>query len=63
MCLVIVLLPLIGSIFAGLFGRYVGRMGSVLISILCMVITTNIALYQFYNICLVNDSFFILLGS
>jgi NADH:ubiquinone oxidoreductase subunit 5 (subunit L)/multisubunit Na+/H+ antiporter MnhA subunit len=63
MWLVIVFLTLIGSIFSGLFGRYVGRIGSVFISILCMIVTTIIALYEFYRFCLAKNCFFILLGS
>ena len=63
MCLVIVLLPLIGSIFSGLFGRYVGRFGSVLISIFGMVLSTIIAFYEFYNFSMSNDCFFISIGS
>lgn len=63
MCLIIVLLPLIGSIFSGLFGRYVGRFGSVLISVSGMILSTIIAFYEFYTFSISNNCFFICIGS
>jgi len=63
MCLSIVILPLLGSLFSGLFGRYVGRHGSVVVSIFCMCLVSFFSIYEFYYFCLNNDSYFILLGT
>jgi NADH-ubiquinone oxidoreductase chain 5 len=63
MCLIIVFLPLIGSIFSGLFGRYVGRFGSVLVTVFSMILSTVIAFFEFYSFSLNNDCFFICIGS
>ena len=63
MCFSIVILPLIGSFFSGLFGRYLGRFGSIFISIFCMCLVTIIAYLQFYKCCLSNELYFITFGS
>jgi len=63
MCFSIVILPLIGSFFSGLFGRYLGRFGSVFISVFCMFVVTIITYLQFYKCCLNNELYFITFGS
>jgi NADH:ubiquinone oxidoreductase subunit 5 (subunit L)/multisubunit Na+/H+ antiporter MnhA subunit len=59
MLFMIVLLPLLGSIFAGFFGRYVGRKGSVFITLFCMFLVTISAIYKFLTVALNNSIEFI----
>lgn len=59
MLFMIVLLPLLGSIFAGFLGRYVGRKGSVFITLFCMFLVTISAVYKFFAIALNNSIEFI----
>ena len=49
MYLLIILLPLLGSFFAGMFGRFLGFRGAVLIttsSVLCSFFLSCIAFYE-----------------
>ena len=63
MCFSIVMLPLLSSFFTGFFGRYVGRNGSVLISIFSMIIVCLISLFEFYKVSLNHMNCFITFGS
>jgi NADH-ubiquinone oxidoreductase chain 5 len=47
MYLSIIFLPLLGSIVSGFFGRKVGVTGSRIISCLCILLTTLLALIAF----------------
>jgi NADH-ubiquinone oxidoreductase chain 5 len=53
MYLLIVFLPLIGSFFAGLFGRYLGSWGSAIISTSCLFLSLLISLFAFYEVALI----------
>jgi len=57
------MLPLVGSIFSGLFGRVLGRNGSVMISIFCMSLVTVLALTMFYQVCSTQNLYYVTLGS
>ena len=50
MYLAIIVLPLLGSIVSGLFGRKVGVTGAQLTTSLCVGITTVIAVFGFYEV-------------
>jgi NADH-ubiquinone oxidoreductase chain 5 len=50
MYLAIIVLPLLGSIVAGFFGRKVGVCGAQLITCLCIIITTLFAIIVFFEV-------------
>jgi NADH-ubiquinone oxidoreductase chain 5 len=54
MYLTIIVLPLLGSIVAGFFGRKVGVSGAQLITCLCIIITTLFAIIVFFEVGLNN---------
>jgi NADH-ubiquinone oxidoreductase chain 5 len=54
MYLAIITLPLLGSIVAGLFGRKVGVSGAQLITCLCVISTTLLAIVAFFEVGLNN---------
>jgi NADH-ubiquinone oxidoreductase chain 5 len=49
MYLAIIVLPLLGSIASGFFGRKIGVTGAQFITSLCIAITTCIAILIFYE--------------
>ena len=52
MYLILIFLPLIGSITAGLFGRQIGPKGSALVTVSCLFITFLTAIFAFYEVAL-----------
>jgi NADH-ubiquinone oxidoreductase chain 5 len=54
MYLAIIVLPILGSIISGFFGRKVGVSGSQLITCSCVVITTILAIIAFIEVGLNN---------
>jgi len=54
MYLSIIILPLLGSIVAGFFGRKVGVSGAQLITSLSVIITTVLAVLAFFEVGLNN---------
>ena len=54
MYLAIIVLPLLGSIVSGFFGRKVGVSGSQIITCACVIITTLLAIVAFYEVGLNN---------
>ena len=56
MYLAIIILPLLGSIVSGFFGRKVGVSGAQLITCLCLIITTLLAIITFFEVGLNNIS-------
>ena len=54
MYLVIIILPLLGSIVSGFFGRKVGVSGAHLITCMCVIVTTLLALVSFFEVGLNN---------
>jgi NADH-ubiquinone oxidoreductase chain 5 len=50
MYLTIIILPLLGSIVAGVFGRKVGVSGAQLITCLCIIITTLLTIVAFIEV-------------
>lgn len=54
MYLTLILLPLIGSIYAGLYGRKIGTKGSQLITTTLVIITTLLAIIAYIEVGLNN---------
>lgn len=50
MYLLIVFLPLIGSIISGFFGRFIGKKGAGIITVSCLLITAFLSLCSFYEV-------------
>jgi len=50
MYLVIIVLPLLGALIAGLLGRKVGRTGAELITISAIILTATLACIAFYEV-------------
>jgi NADH-ubiquinone oxidoreductase chain 5 len=54
MYLTIIILPLLGSVAAGFFGRKIGVRGSQVITCSCIIITTMLAILTFFEVGLNN---------
>lgn len=54
MCLSIIILPFLGSIVSGFFGRKVGVRGAQVITSLCVITTTVLAILAFFEVGLNN---------
>ncbi len=63
MYLTILILPLLGSILSGLFGRKLGWKGSQLITIILLIITSILSIILFYEIAILNNVIYINLGN
>jgi NADH-ubiquinone oxidoreductase chain 5 len=50
MYLALILLPILGSIVSGFFGRKVGVSGSQIITCTCVIITTILAIIAFLEV-------------
>jgi NADH-ubiquinone oxidoreductase chain 5 len=59
MYLSIIILPLLGSIVSGFFGRKVGIRGAQLITCLSVIITTILAIITFFEVGYNNNPVFI----
>lgn len=55
MYLLILYFPLIGSLWSGLFGHFLGKNGASLITLYCMLISVLISFFIFYEIILCNN--------
>jgi NADH-ubiquinone oxidoreductase chain 5 len=63
MYLLIVFLSLIGSCFAGLFGRYLGSYGSATITTSCLFLSLLLSCFAFYEVALMGCSVYIKLNT
>ena len=63
MYLSILLLPLLGSISAGLFGRKLGSTGSQIVTIICLVVASILASIAFYEVAICSSPINIYLTS
>jgi NADH-ubiquinone oxidoreductase chain 5 len=54
MYLALIILPLLGSIVSGFFGRKVGVTGAQLITCCCVITTTTFAILAFFEVGLNN---------
>jgi NADH-ubiquinone oxidoreductase chain 5 len=59
MYLVLVFLPLIGSITAGLFGRKLGPKGSSIVTVTLLFITFLLSVFAFYEVALIGSPVYI----
>nr|QYC61872.1 NADH dehydrogenase subunit 5 [Stephanopyxis turris] len=59
MYLLLIFLPLIGSISAGLFGRNLGSFGAQIITVSCLILDFLISLFLFYEVALSNSPVYI----
>lgn len=59
MYLVIIILPLLGSIISGFFGRKVGITGSQLITTICVMLTTLLSIIAFFEVGLNNSQVYV----
>jgi NADH-ubiquinone oxidoreductase chain 5 len=50
MYLAVIILPLLGSIVSGFFGRKVGVSGAQLITSSCIIVTTILAIILFFEV-------------
>jgi NADH-ubiquinone oxidoreductase chain 5 len=50
MYLTLIILPLLGSIVSGFFGRKVGVSGAQIITCTCVIITTILAVFAFIEV-------------
>ena len=53
MYLILIFLPLIGSISAGLFGRKIGPKGSAVVTVSCLFLTFFLCAFAFYEVALI----------
>ena len=63
MYLILVFLPLIGFLNAGLFGRKIGPHGASILTVNCLVFTFFLSLFAFYEVALVGCCTYIKLSS
>jgi proton-translocating NADH-quinone oxidoreductase chain L len=59
MYLLLIFLPLIGSISAGLFGRFLGHKGSAILTVCCLVLSCFISFFSFYEVALAGSPVYI----
>ena len=59
MYLILVFLPLIGSITAGLFGRKIGPKGASIVTVTLLFITCSISVFAFYEVALIGSPTYI----
>lgn len=59
MYLIFVFLPLISSITAGLFGRYIGSKGASILTVGCLIVTFLLSLFIFYEVALIGCNTYI----
>ncbi|GAB3762515.1 hypothetical protein GCM10027600_06430 [Nocardioides ginsengisegetis] len=50
MYLALIILPLLGSIVSGFFGRKIGVSGSRIITCTCVILTTILAIFAFIEV-------------
>jgi NADH:ubiquinone oxidoreductase subunit 5 (subunit L)/multisubunit Na+/H+ antiporter MnhA subunit len=63
MIFTIVILPILSALFSGILGNYVGRLGSVHITLFCMLLTTIISLFFLSQATLLSEVYYFNGGS
>jgi NADH-ubiquinone oxidoreductase chain 5 len=63
MYLTILILPLIGSILSGLFGRKIGITGSHIITITCLLISSLLSSIAFFEVILSDSPVYIFISN
>jgi len=59
MFLTIIFLPFFSFLILSLFGRFIGKRGSAILSVLFMAFVIILSLFGFYDICIVNNIYFV----
>ena len=63
MVLLIVFLPLIGSLLAGFFSRYIGRIGSAMLTTIIMFVNVILTVLLIYEISVLRRLYFVNIGT
>uniref|UniRef100_UPI0030029966 NADH dehydrogenase subunit 5 n=1 Tax=Cocconeiopsis kantsiensis TaxID=3082010 RepID=UPI0030029966 len=63
MYILLIFLPIVGSCFTGLFGRYFGSKGSAFITTVCLFISFLLSLFCFYEVSFANSFVYINLST
>jgi len=63
MYLIIIFLPLLGSLITGFFGRLLGYYGASLLATFCVFLSMCFSYFAFYEIALLNTKIFINLNT
>nr|AXF36250.1 NADH dehydrogenase subunit 5 [Gracilariopsis tenuifrons] len=63
MYLLILLLPLLGALFSGFLGRFLGHKGAGFISLLCVILSMLLSFLAFYEVGLMGLSYYITISS
>lgn len=61
MYLTILILPLLGAIFTGFFGRFFGFFGSSLLALTCIFLSFSLSLISFFEIGLSNTVVYLII--
>jgi len=59
MYLLLIFLPFLGSISAGLFGRKLGPFGASYITVSCLLLTFILSFFAFYEVAFLNSCVYI----
>ena len=62
MYLLLIFLPLIGSISSGMFGRFIGPKGSVIITVSCLILTFLLSFFSLYEVAFAGSPVYIKLS-
>ena len=63
MYLTIIVLPLLGSLLSGFFGRKIGITGSYYVTCFSLILSSILITIAFYEVCLCNSPVYIFLCS
>lgn len=55
MYLLVIFFPLLGALITGVFGRFLGRFGSIIVTTSCLFLSFITALFIFYEVGLSNS--------
>jgi len=55
MYLLVLFFPILGSLITGIFGRFLGRQGSIILTTTCLFLSFLTALFIFYEVGLSNS--------
>jgi NADH:ubiquinone oxidoreductase subunit 5 (subunit L)/multisubunit Na+/H+ antiporter MnhA subunit len=63
MYLLVLFFPILGAFISGIFGRFIGRTGSIIITTTCLFFSFLISLFIFFEVGLSNSICVIKLGN
>ena len=59
MYLILIFLPLIGSLIAGLFGKKIGSNGAAVLTVICLLLSFFVSIFAFYEVALAGSPVYI----